>query len=66
MNLVKFPELTTVEETKYNLIFYTTDYFIDSVLNVSFYFGILSVIVPKELFEIDTTVLDAALLGQMS
>ena len=43
-----------------------TDYFIDSVLNVSFYFGILSVNVPKELFEIDTTVLDAALLGQMS
>ena len=66
INLVEFPVITQVEQKNYNLIFYMTDYFIDSVLNVSFYFGILTADVPPELFELDTTVLDAALLGQLT
>ena len=61
-NLVQFPQMSSIPK-EYNLIFYMTDYFIDSVMNVAFYAGVLSANVPTELFELDTTVLDAALLG---
>jgi hypothetical protein len=35
-------------------------------MNVAFFQGFLSALVPPELFELDTTILDAAMLKQLT
>jgi hypothetical protein len=66
-NTAKFPDIDSLipeGKNQNDVALYISDYYINSILNVAYYRGLVGVNVPY--IDIDTTILDAALLNQLS